>query len=100
MKTLLLALTMIISTQTFAAKCVISGTVQDGSSCHSLSTRLDVSDAETCEAFTKATVENRFFNILEKKEKLLSSSYKFVDRPNRIKIKKTFEHESTDGCLF
>lgn len=100
MKTLLIALSVLISTQTFAAKCVISGAVQDGSSCHRLSTRLDVGDAEACEAFAKATKENRFFSILLKNEKLLSSSYKFVDHANKIKIKKTFEYESTDECLF
>ena len=100
MKTLLIAFSVFMTTQTFAAKCVISGTVQEGSSCHRISTRLDVGDAETCEEFTKTTRNNRFFNILEKKEKLLSSKYKFVDHANKIKIKKTFNYESTDGCYF
>jgi hypothetical protein len=100
MKILITALTILISTQSFGAKCVIKGGVQNGSSCHHLSTRLDVSDAEACEAFAKSAKENRFFNILEKNEKLLSSGYKFVDRQNHIKVKKTFKYESTDGCLF
>lgn len=100
MKTLMIVLTMVISTQTFAAKCVISGAVQQGHSCHSLSTRLDVADVESCEAFAKATRENRFFNILEKGDILLSSKYKFVDRPNRIKIKKKFTYQDSEGCYF
>jgi|GEM_PF-7108046 len=100
MKTLLILCSLIISTQSFGAKCVIKGGVQNGSSCHHLSTRLDVSDVEACEAFAKSAKENRFFNILEKNEILLSSGYKFVDRQNHIKVKKTFKYESTDGCLF
>ncbi len=77
---------------------MISGTVKEGMSCHRISTRLDVEEAEACEAFTKATKENRFFNTLDKNEKLISATYKFRDFPNRIKVKKTFEFDSHDNC--
>ena len=96
MKTLLIALSLLITSQTFAAKCTISGLVKDGMSCHRLSTRLDVSDVEACEAYTKATEHNKFFNIMEGKQELLSARYKFVDRPNRTKVKKEFMITSED----
>lgn len=102
MKTLLFALSMLITSQTFAAKCSVSGLVKDGMSCFRISTRLDVSDVEACEAYTKATEQNRFFNILEKKQTLLSARYKFVDRPNRVKVKKEFmltQEDLEDLCL-
>lgn len=100
MNTLLVIFTLLISTQSFAARCIIIGDVKEKSTCHRVSTRLDVSDQEACEAFAKSTKENRFFNILDKNETLLSASYKFKDFPNRIKIKKTFNYESKDECLF
>lgn len=102
MKTLLITLGMLITSQSFAAKCVVSASVKDGMSCHRLSTRFDVSDAETCEATTKASQHNRFFNILEPKQELLAVRYKFVDRPNRVKIKKEFmitEEDLLDICV-
>ena len=102
MKTILLTLSMLITSQTFAAKCVISGLVKENNSCHRLSTRLDVSDVEACEAYTKATQQNRFFNILEKKQELLSVRFKSVDRPNRVKVKKEVkltEEDTLDLCL-
>jgi hypothetical protein len=102
MKTLLFALSLLVTSQSFAAKCVISGLVLEGKSCHRLSTRLDVTDAEACEAYTKATQQNRFFNILEPKQELLSVRFKFVDRPNRVKLKKEFKltaEDTFDLCL-
>lgn len=89
-------LTVLFSTQSFAARCIIIGAVKENSSCHRVSTRLDVSDQEACEAFAKSTKENRFFHILEKNETLISTSYKFKDFSNRIKIKKTIKHLSED----
>ncbi len=100
MKTLLVTLSLLISAQSFAARCIITGAVKDKSFCHRVSTRLDVSDQEACEAFAKSTKENGFFNILENDETLLAASYKFKDFPNRIKVKKTFKYESTDECRF
>ena len=102
MKTLIVTIGMLITSQSFAAKCVISGLVAESNSCHRITTRLDVSDADSCESLTKATKENRFFNILEKKQELLTVRYKFVDRPNRVKIKKEFkltEDDTLDRCL-
>jgi hypothetical protein len=101
MKTLLMTLSLLITSQTFAAKCVISGLVIENKSCHRLSTRLDVSDVEACEAYTKATQQNRFFNLLDKKQELLSVRFKFVDRPNRVKVKKEFklQEDASDLCM-
>lgn len=102
MKTLLIALGILVTTQSFAAKCVISGFVKEASGCHHLSTRLDVSDVETCEAQTKATEHNRFFNILEKDEELLSVKFKFKDRLNGVKVKREFklsQESRLEACL-
>ena len=102
MKTLLITLGILITSHSFAAKCVISGLVAETNSCHRLSTRLDVTEVEACEALTKATQGNRFFNILEGKQELLSVRFKFVDRANRVKIKKEFkltEDNTFDRCV-
>ena len=100
MKKLILVLTLLVSSQTFAAKCVVSGFIQERSSCHHLSTKWDLGTAEECEALALTAMDNHFFGIMSPGEKLLVTSYKFRDRVNEIKIKKKFKHSSTEVCIF
>lgn len=82
-----------VSSQTFAASCKLISKIHDGLGCYSLSTRLDVTDQAACEAFANNTKENRFFNLLEKKDVLSSTRYIFKDKSQKLKVKKTIEFE-------
>ena len=96
MKNILLALSVLISTQTFAATCKLSTVVGGGFNCHSVSTRLDVADQETCEAFARGTKDNRFFGVLEKNEIVVATKYTFKDKAAKLKVKKRIDFEDSE----
>lgn len=101
MKTLFIALTVLVSTQTFAATCKLASTVAGGFDCYGLSTKLEVADQEACEAFAKSTRDNRFFGIVEsKKERVISTKITYKDKAQRLKVKKAIVFEEYEDVCF
>lgn len=98
MKTLLIAMTVLISSQAFAAKCKVSGLVKEGSTCVRISTRFELPDVESCESMARSTETNRFFGVMEPKDTLINTRYKFVDRAQKIKVIKTIDFLSEEEC--
>lgn len=100
MKKLIIALTLLVSSHSFAATCVVSGLIKERSSCYHLSTKWDMDTAEACEDLALTVVDNNFFGLMNSEENILVTSFKFRDRVNGIKIKKKFKHSSTEVCFF
>ena len=95
MKTIILML-LLMSTSAWAGKCRLAGTVGGGFECYRIVTTLSVDTVEGCEAFAKSTKDNRFFNLIEKKETLLSTKYSFKVRgEKRIRGKLHFDENVT-----
>lgn len=67
-------------------------------SCSRITTRFSVDDVEACEAFAQSTEGNRFFNIMDAKDKLISTRYTFIDRANGVKVKKTIIFGDEHDC--
>lgn len=99
MKTLLIALTVLFSSQSFAAKCRVSGLVKEGSTCVRITTRFEVEEVENCKALAKSTETNRFFSIMGPNDVLINTRYTFKDRPNKVKVRETIEFRSEHECL-
>jgi hypothetical protein len=100
MKKLIIALSLLVSSHSFAAKCVVSGFIKERSSCYHLSTKWDMKTAQACEALALTAMDNKFFGLMESGDKLLVTTYKFVDRDNGITAKKKIKHSSTEVCIF
>jgi hypothetical protein len=97
MKTFILFVLILSTTSTWAGRCLISGKVLDGSSCHRLSTRISVDTKEGCEAFAKSTNNNRFFNLLSERQKLISTKYSYKTRGHK-RIKNEIEFRDAQTC--
>jgi hypothetical protein len=96
MKTIILLL--ILSTTTaWAGKCRISGAVSSGMSCYKISTSLAVDTAQACKAFAKSTKDNRFFNIMDNKEILISSKFSFKERGSK-RVRGNFHFDENVKC--
>jgi len=95
MKTIIFIITLIMTTQSFAAKCILTGQVNEGESCSKISTRLDVGDLGACEGFAKSTVSNKFFGLVEKNQNLIATEYSFG---NEAKIEETIVHNEEAVC--
>lgn len=101
MKTLIVALTLLVSTQTFAATCKLASTIGGSFDCYGLSTKFDVTDQEACEALAKSTNDNRFFGVVTaKKEFVVSTKYTYKDKSQRLKVKKAIEFTNYDDVCF
>lgn len=96
MKTIILLLTL-STTSAWAAKCRLSGTVGGGFDCYRIITTLSVDTVEGCEAFAKSTKDNRFFNLIEKKETLISTKFSFKERGQK-RIRGKFQFDDNVTC--
>lgn len=88
MKTLIVATSVLLSSSAFAGKCLLSGLIENEDKCHRISTRLDVSDVESCKAFAKLSHENHFFGQIDKHEKLISTRFLY-----RVSVFKRYKGE-------
>ena len=98
MKHLIFIITLIMTTQSFAAKCILTAQVNEGSSCSKISTRLDVSDLSACAEFAKSTRKNQFFGLVEKDQSLISTGYSYKDRSGEPKTEVLIVHDDEARC--
>jgi hypothetical protein len=96
MKTIIFLL-LLSTTSAWAGKCRITGAVSAGMDCYRITTSMAVDSVEACEAFAKSTRDNRFFNIMEKKEILLSSKFSFKERGSK-KVSGKFHFDDNVNC--
>ena len=84
-----------MTTQSFAAKCILTGQVHEGDSCSKISTRIDVSDLNACEGYARATKSNKFFGLVEDGHHLVATDYSFK---SESKIEETIVHDESAAC--
>jgi hypothetical protein len=97
MKTIILTAIILSTSSTWAGRCHMIGTVNDGQDCHRLSTRISVDTAEACEAFARNTSGNRFFGLISGKAKLVATEYRFKERGSK-KMKKEIQFADSSRC--
>lgn len=107
MKRFVVMITMLISSAALADKCKISSMVNsDGSRCESYVTTFEVSNKEECKSIAQSTRQNKFFGILEGKEQVLKTTYKYkkTSPGYKEKIKETIhfinQEDILDICMY
>lgn len=98
MRILLIAFSIIVTAEAFAAKCVLTAQIKEGSSCSQLTTRVDVAEVEACEEFAKSTKLNQFFGTMSEDQELLSTSFTFKDRTDSEKFEKSLPFADNTDC--
>lgn len=101
MKMILVAVALSLTSMSFGATCKLTGRVNGGfMNCYIISTKLKVDNEAACRSLAESTNSNRFFNIIENDDILLSTNLKFKDGSRKVKERITFSEDDDDCFMY